>query len=362
MKDTRAKLQSGVEKIYKAFASDVKAVEGQERQFGFTITTSDVDRENDVISADGWELDNYLRNPVVLFAHDYHQPPVGVSRELTRTERGLSSICEFAEAKDYAFAGTIAALVRMGALRATSVGFRTLEWSYDEVRSGVNFTRQELLEYSIVPVPANPHALIEARSAGIDVEPLREWYVKLGEAIAADPTALRTVKIKVDADTSDFVRQIEAATGAIERLVVVVDGLKGSLVGVAKDSATEPHAGPDMLSCPKGADCQMDASGSCPMGPGECPKKYVVPSATKDSAAATDEAVSQTPVTDGSAPTQVDAAADDTIVLDDDELEVELVDDDLTDEDIRAAVREALSDITKDAAQTALNRRLGRVD
>jgi hypothetical protein len=48
-----------------------------------------------------------------------------------------------------------------------------------------------LLEFSVCPVPANPEALIEARSAGIDIAPIRDWAVKLlaGENLALIDTA-----------------------------------------------------------------------------------------------------------------------------------------------------------------------------
>lgn len=355
MQKTREQLQAGVEKIYKAFTSDVKQVEGQERQFGFTITTDDVDRENDVISADGWQLDNYMRNPVVLFAHDYRQPPVGVSRELRRSEHGLSSVCEFADPKDYAFAGTIAALVRMGALRATSVGFRTLEWSYDEVRNGVNFAKQELLEYSIVPVPANPHALIEARGAGVDVEPLREWAVRTMEHLGHNPEDVRTIKVKVDADMSGFTRQIEEAAGAFRTFAVVVSGLKDD-VAAAAERLTAARA-TDNLDCPRGAECQQGADGACSLGPGAqgCPKKSAVGAAQVDGAAP------KAPDTVGDAPDKDDAApsdGDNAVVLEvEDEETLEL-----STEDIKGAVEAALKGLIDDAADTAMNRRRGRVD
>ena len=42
----------------------------------------------------------------------------------------------------------------------------------------MNFRRQSLLEFSSVPVPSNPQALVEARSAGIDLEPAIEWATR----------------------------------------------------------------------------------------------------------------------------------------------------------------------------------------
>ena len=47
-----------------------------ERQIKFVISTEAVDRVNDSIAADGWELANFLKNPVVLWAHMRHRNDV----------------------------------------------------------------------------------------------------------------------------------------------------------------------------------------------------------------------------------------------------------------------------------------------
>lgn len=57
-----------------------------------------------------------------------------------------------------------------GYLNATSVGFKPVEWSIsrdperkgDDMEPGADFERAELVEFSIVSVPCNPEALIEA--------------------------------------------------------------------------------------------------------------------------------------------------------------------------------------------------------
>jgi hypothetical protein len=72
------------------------------------------------------------------------------------------------------------ALYRGGFLRATSVGFLPKEWREvtDPKRRGMmplDFVRQELLEYSLVPVPSNPRALLDAAKAGLDVGLAKEW-------------------------------------------------------------------------------------------------------------------------------------------------------------------------------------------
>jgi hypothetical protein len=61
-------------------------------------------------------------------------------------------------------------LVRGKFITAVSVGFLPLEfsWAEDEKERpwGIDYERQELLEISVVPVPANAHALIEAQAKG----------------------------------------------------------------------------------------------------------------------------------------------------------------------------------------------------
>jgi hypothetical protein len=69
-----------------------------------------------------------------------------------------------------------------GFLNAVSVGFRSLNarWAADENTRpwGIDYIQQELLEYSCCPVPANPEALMDAKSKGIDLTPMLNWAVQ----------------------------------------------------------------------------------------------------------------------------------------------------------------------------------------
>lgn len=165
------------EAIRKQFVVDssAKAVNEETRTATFVITTGAVDRDNDTISPKGWMLDSYLKNPSVLWAHDYSQLPVGKAIDMVATEKGLTSTVQFPPKGVHPFADTVFELVKGGFLNATSVGFRPTEFERNEERGGLDFTKQELLEYSIVPVPANHEALIVARSKGIDTSLVEGW-------------------------------------------------------------------------------------------------------------------------------------------------------------------------------------------
>ena len=147
----------------------------EKRTVDFTISTGAVDREKDVINQAGWDLNAYRKSPVVLFAHDYKQPPIGRTTHLRHVDGALKATVEFAPKEANPMAETVYQLVKGGFLSSASVGFRPHKHAFNAERGGVDFEAQELLEWSIVPVPANPEALMDAKGAGIDTAPLVAW-------------------------------------------------------------------------------------------------------------------------------------------------------------------------------------------
>lgn len=166
----------------KTLQFEIKQVGSEEdRVLRFIGSDDSEDRDNDVIEVNGWQLENYLKNPVFLWAHDYRQPPVGQALQVWTEDSKLMFDIKFATRDQYPFADVVYQLYKGGFLRATSVGFRPLAWEQRTEGEGQNrrviglrFTKQELLELSAVPVPANPNALQVARSKGIDTSPLEE--------------------------------------------------------------------------------------------------------------------------------------------------------------------------------------------
>lgn len=171
--------------VRQAFHTEVKAEGDAERVLQFTISSAVVDRDGDTINVNGWDLSNYNRNPVVLWAHLYHEPPVAKSLAVWVEDGKLKSRAQFTPRDLNAFGFMVYRMYREGYLNATSVGFIPKEWKFTNEREGsgfwdpVDFLKQELLEYSAVPVPSNPEALVEARSKGIDTAPMLEWAEKV---------------------------------------------------------------------------------------------------------------------------------------------------------------------------------------
>lgn len=153
------------------------------RKIRFCFSDGSIDRMGDTIDPNGWDLRDFNANPVALWAHDSSQPPIGRASNVTVEGARLMGDIDFISAETYAFSDTIYRMVREKFLNAVSVGFIPLEYSFvenDPDRGwGIDFKRQQLLEISVCPVPANPNALADARAKGIDTRPLIEMYERL---------------------------------------------------------------------------------------------------------------------------------------------------------------------------------------
>ena len=138
----------------------------EQRQEGFawTLSTFDLDRFGERIDPDGWDFRRYLENPVVEWAHRYDIPAIGKIESLSIDDEGLHGLVYFNDKSYDPFGWGIGQRVKAGVIRAGSVGFRVMEIeipSKDGSRDGTSliFRKQELLEFSICNVPANPWAL-----------------------------------------------------------------------------------------------------------------------------------------------------------------------------------------------------------
>ena len=138
------------------------------------------DRAGDLVIARGWELESYINNPVVLWAHQHHLPPIARSVSTRVEGDSLMATIEFAGTP---FAQEIRQLYVTGFMKGVSVGFRALETESRRAangRRGTVFKRQELLEISAAPVPLHPATLAERPVAphlehsGESLEMLRE--------------------------------------------------------------------------------------------------------------------------------------------------------------------------------------------
>lgn len=150
-------------------SAPVRAVDERARAASFVFSDQSIDRAGDRIFADGWRLENYRRNPVALFGHDATALPIGKSPNVKIAGSQLLGTILFAPPELSDFAHRCFGMVKGGFLSCVSVGFRPIrwEWAKDATRPmGINFIEQELLEISVVPIPANARALLLGAQLG----------------------------------------------------------------------------------------------------------------------------------------------------------------------------------------------------
>ena len=130
----------------------------------FVASSATPDRYGDIIDQKGWILKNYKKNPVVLLNHDSNQLPIGKGNVYIRNDQ-LTIDVEF-DSEDPR-AKEVERKAKKGFMNAVSVGFRPLESkSRSELPSdnkyygqrGMYSSKAELLEVSIVTIPANGEA------------------------------------------------------------------------------------------------------------------------------------------------------------------------------------------------------------
>ena len=122
--------------------------------YRFIGSTAAVDRVGEVVEQN-WDLENYKRNPVILYGHDQGGLPIGKAVNVAVENGALTFDVKFVPAEIYPFAGTVEAMYRDGFLNAVSVGFIPTDVDGNTIK------KAELLELSAVPVPANHEALMQ---------------------------------------------------------------------------------------------------------------------------------------------------------------------------------------------------------
>ena len=135
----------------------------------YVLSDATVDRYGDIIEPDGWELTWFKQNPIALFNHNANAP-IGTWRNIRVDAGKLMAELEPVAPGTTQLADDVRRLIEANVLRATSVGFQSIENVPIDPKNpwnGTRYLKQELLETSIVSVPANPAALQLARSLGI---------------------------------------------------------------------------------------------------------------------------------------------------------------------------------------------------
>jgi len=153
---------------------ETKEVDSEQRVITGIATTPRVDSYNDIVEPQGVQY----RGPVNLYLYHDTNRPVGQVEFGKATKQGIPFKATLPDVREF---GTVRDRVneawhsvKYKLLQAVSIGFRPIE--YEPIKEGgVRYKSWEMLELSLVGVPANPDATIQTiKSAGMSDSIVRE--------------------------------------------------------------------------------------------------------------------------------------------------------------------------------------------
>lgn len=176
----------------------IKKVDDETNKYNFIVSSESIDRDGDILRVSGWDLKQYKKNPVVLFGHGHTGDlglPIGratkVWKDTSVEPKKLMMEMEFIPKEIYPFAGLIRDMVDKGFIKTGSVRFLPKEFKDIDPKDipdgytglkGREYTKQEMIEYSVVTLPANPDcerlALKSKEIADANSKEIKEWLSK----------------------------------------------------------------------------------------------------------------------------------------------------------------------------------------
>jgi HK97 family phage prohead protease len=251
------------------------SVKRETRTASFVASSDAIDSYDEIVEQQ-WDLKRFKSNPIVLYAHNSRELPIGKAVDCKMVDGNLECTLEFADAEANPKAEQVFRLIEGGFLKAVSVGFVPRDVR-KETRGGKDvyvLSNNELHEISVVPIPANPEALAKIKAkakAGAErtakgktmlteaeVEALKSNIAEREATIATFPvtekaladertkTAALELQIKALGDERDALRADKAALAA-SVIASEVEALVGKKITPAeKDAfvelATSNHA------------------------------------------------------------------------------------------------------------------------
>jgi HK97 family phage major capsid protein/HK97 family phage prohead protease len=170
--------ESGEDGLIIKTHDQAKASDGME----YILSDATPDRFGDIVDPKGWEYASFVRHPISLFNHN-SDFPIGTWKNIRIDSDSLRGDLVLAPKGTSARIDEIRALVDAGILKAVSVGFKSIKSEPlhpDAGRGGPfgdfgpkRYLKQELVECSLVSIPANPNALAVAKSLRISSDTQR---------------------------------------------------------------------------------------------------------------------------------------------------------------------------------------------
>lgn len=219
---------------------------------GYANTTTQ-DRHGDVVLQEAWAkggMENYMSNPIVLAFHD-HTKPIGIVSEHSIDDKGLKVV-----AKVFKSAGNTYEFIKQGILKTFSVGFRVKDIDYHEDTDVFFIKDLELLEISVVSVPANAGSIFSVKKAFDTEDDYAGFKEEFKKQMSTEDTTDTddVVNASDSASTEDILKALEDKIAAgleqsTEKLLSAIAEQEKNDMSDKKDDDAQPEVtfGKDMV-------------------------------------------------------------------------------------------------------------------
>ncbi|MGV8123102.1 MAG: hypothetical protein AB2L14_25345 [Candidatus Xenobiia bacterium LiM19] len=249
---------------FKAFPITLKDHNPEKRSFRAVASAASQDRAGDTLQSAGCQAQNYMRNPVLLWAHQHLMPAIGHVLSLSITSDRVEFEPCFATKDENPLADQIYLSYLAGHLNAFSVGFQPLQ--YTAIRdeegwvTGYDIQTWEMMENSACNVPMHQDALtmremgeadvkitssfdekaeaimVEMSNLRVSVEEMKQKWQERYKGNVAEPTILETTSALAEAMAASH-----KATEALKEFGIsdMIDAATEDLIEIVEDDTLE---------------------------------------------------------------------------------------------------------------------------
>lgn len=200
----------------------IKFADLDTRSIDVIASTNAVDSYGEIVEQN-WNLERYNTNPLVLYGHNRFDLPIGHATDVGVDESGkLVAKLHFVTKEANPLAEQVWQSIKQKSLRAVSVGFTSGEPRIDRVNGHdvLVLNDNELREISVVPMPANPEALIQMRAKADAARQSHAEHVSVESTKEEPNMKLIAIELGLDegASESDIRKSIKALRARAEQV------------------------------------------------------------------------------------------------------------------------------------------------
>lgn len=210
-----------MKKVVKLFQTKAASVDEAAHTVQFVISDDSVDRYGEIVDQSTWDLKSYMKNPIVAWGHDTSEPEniLGTSIEITPDGHRTIATLKFDTDINPKALMVFQQIVR-GTLRCVSVGFMNHTFEYENDIPVLK--DNELLEISVVPIPANANAIALSLKDGSLNRKDAAWLL---ESMKREATVLEEQLKTAQPDNEKEQKQVDEVKEAIGQLTTLMGEL-----------------------------------------------------------------------------------------------------------------------------------------